>query len=418
MCEKILKNIEFITIGDEILSGDTVNTNAAYIGEKLIEVGFEIRWISTVGDNIEDIVNAVSNAEKRADVIITSGGLGPTNDDRTREAICRLLDVEPEINLEVLDSIKSRFKRRGLDMPEVNKVQALLPCGCEILKNEKGTAPGLLFKTGRTSVIVLPGVPHEFKYFVKKTVIPRLESKGEKKHIITRTIKTTGISESSLFEKIEISKILSENINVSFLPRSPGVDIKLISKDSNFERARASVQNIEKKIIKKFEKHIFGFDDEKLEEVVGRMLKDLKLTLTVTESCTGGLISHKITNIPGSSQYFDRGIIAYSNNAKIQILKVGKELLKEHGAVSEEVAMAMAEGARKTSGSDIGLSTTGIAGPEGGTKNKPVGLVYIGLSTESRNLIKKFRSIGDRETNKKYFVQEALDFLRVYLKYL
>lgn len=408
--------IEFITIGDEILSGDTVNTNAAYIGEKFIQAGFQIKWISTIGDNVEDIVCAVRNAKKRADVIITSGGLGPTNDDRTRDAICRLLNVEFEINLEVLENIKSRFNKRGLDMSEVNKVQALLPQGCEILKNEKGTAPGLLFKEGSASVIVLPGVPHEFEYFVEKRVIPFLESKGKKKHILTRTIRTTGISESSLFEKIENSKILSENVKISFLPRSPGVDIKVISKDSNYDRARASVQNIEKEIIKQFEKNIFGFDDEKLEEVVGRMLKDLKLTLTVAESCTGGLISHRITNIPGSSQYFDRGIIAYSNKAKIQILKVEKEFLKENGAVSEGVALAMAEGARKISNSDIGLSTTGIAGPEGGTKNKPVGLVYIGISTKEENLIKKFRSIGDREKNKIYFAQESLDFLRVYLK--
>ena len=175
---------------------------------------------------------------------------------------------------------------------------------------------------------------------------------------------------------------------------------------------------MEKKIVKQFEKHIFGFDDEKLEEVGGRMLKDMELTLAVAESCTGGLISHRITNVPGSSQYFDRGIIAYSNNAKIQILKIDKEFLKEHGAVSEEVALAMAEGARKISNSDIGLSTTGIAGPERGTQNKPVGLVYIGISTEKENIFKKFRSIGDREINKKYFAQESLDFLRVYLKNL
>lgn len=402
--------VELISIGDELLIGQIVNTNAAYLAKHVSAFGLDVRWITTIGDQAEELKSALSMAMRRSDIVITTGGLGPTHDDITKQVAAEFFKSDYIFKPEILKRIKQAFEVRGLKMAVINEEQAKVPEKAKIIENPVGSAPGFLFEKNGKKCFILPGVPTEMKAMCEATVFPMIQGQGQM--ILQKTIRTTGIPESSLFERLGDIKQIEEIVKVAFLPKSAGVDIRLTAKGKD---ARECQQKMEYGLAifkEKIEDYIYAFDDEELEEVVAHLLFEKKKTIAVAESCTGGLLANKLTNISGSSAYFERGIIAYSNQAKMDILGVPSSILEKCGAVSTETAMAMAKGVKKISGTDIGISTTGIAGPTGGTKAKPVGLVYIGICEEGRSYAKKFHFFKDRLDNKERAVQAALNMLR------
>lgn len=405
---------EIITIGDELLIGQVINTNASYIGKKLSETGISVARIVSVGDSEKDIIDELKYAFENFDVVILTGGLGPTHDDVTKSAICKFFNTGLVLNEDVLNQVKEFLAKRGrTELNEANKSQALVPEKAKIIMNYWGTAPGFLFEENGKIVIVMPGVPKEMMGMMENFVINYLSKKSTGSVIKQKVLKTTGIPEAYLYERLKDTvEEIEKFCKIAFLPSALGVKIRITVKAETKEKADALVEEAEKKIREKVEKYIYGVDDEELEMVIGKLLVEKGLKIAVAESCTGGLIADRITNVPGSSKYFERGIVAYSNEAKIQILGVSEELIKNYGAVSREVAEAMAEGVRKISGADIGISTTGIAGPTGATLTKPVGLVWIGYSDKNETFAKEFRFGDDRLENKQRASQMALEILR------
>jgi nicotinamide-nucleotide amidase len=403
---------ENIAIGDELLLGRTINTNSAYIGEKLAEIGIGLKWVTTVGDDEKDIEESFKIAFTRADVVLVTGGLGPTHDDITKNVVAKFFDSKLVMDETVLEAVKERFRKRGIEMAKINETQALVPHNCKVIPNDNGTAPGMLFEKDNKYFIVMPGVPHEMKSMMQKFVIPFLKEKSAGNVIKFKIFRTTGIAESNLFEKIDNLNEITKLVKVAFLPKPSGVDIRLTAYELSEKIADEKLKQAESLITGKIEKWVYAVGEEPIEKTIGKLLREKKLKISVAESCTGGLIANRLTNIPGSSDYFDRGVIAYSNKSKIEILGVPEELIEKYGAVSEEVAKAMALGIRKISCSDIGLSTTGIAGPTGGTPDKPVGLVYIGVSYENETIVEKHNFRNDRITNKERFSQSALNLVR------
>jgi len=400
---------EIITIGDEILYGQTIDTNSAYIGEKLNELGIEIVYKTTVGDNIKNICDALENALNRADIIIATGGLGPTNDDVTKKAVVRVFKRNLVFHEEILRKVEEGFKRRGISMPKINQNQALLPQGSKAIPNQWGSAPGIFIEEERKLFFSLPGVPLEMRSMMESDVLKILSRKAKTK-IFQKRLRTTGVPESVIYEKVEPLIRLRTGVFFAFLPSYSGVDIKLTS------RLKESLEDVEKRIKAILGDCIYGERDITLEEVVGKLLLEKGKTISVAESCTGGLIGKKFTNVSGSSQWFERGVISYSNRAKMELLDIPGDILEKYGAVSEKVAILMAEGIRKISKTDYGLSATGIAGPTGGTKEKPVGLVYIGFAHESGSFTQKSIFGEDRNTNRERTAQAALNLVRLFLQ--
>ncbi len=404
---------EIITIGDELLIGQIINTNASYIGQKLSEIGINVARIVSVGDTESDILAELKHAFENFDLVILTGGLGPTHDDVTKNAICKFFDTELILNEDALNQVKEFLAKRGVALNEANRSQALVPKKAKVINNRWGTAPGFLFDESGKIVIVMPGVPKEMQGMMENFVISYLAEKSTGNVIKQRILKTTGIPESYLYEKLKDTvKEVEKFCKIAFLPSPTGVKIRITVRAENKEKADDIIKEVEGKFREKVDRYIYGVDDEELEKVVGKLLTERGLKIAIAESCTGGLICDRITNISGSSRYFERGIVAYSNEAKVQILGVPEELIKNHGAVSKEVAEAMAEGVRKISGADIGISTTGIAGPTGGTPQKPVGLVWIGYSDKNETFAKEFRFGYDRLGNKQIASQIALEILR------
>lgn len=413
-------NASIISIGDELLIGQVVNTNASYIASELNKIGIHVKYISTVGDNYPDIMESFSVAFSKSNVIVVTGGLGPTHDDITKNAVCRFFEVDLIQNDEVRENIKRILSHRKIAWNSAAEEQTFIPDGCKIIKNNLGTAAGFLFERDNKIFIVMPGVPHEMKDMMTNFVIPYLRSQISGEIIVHKTLKTTGITEAALSEMIgPPDKILINNREVNstlaFLPSPLGVSLRISVKSFNKEHAQEALNNVEKKLRSIIDYYIYGIDEDELESVIGKILTDKKLTLSVAESCTGGLIANRITNVSGSSQYFERGVVAYSNRAKIELLGVDKELIINFGAVSENVAKAMADGIRKISGSDIGISTTGIAGPTGGTTEKPVGLVWIGYSDEMETFAIKNYFGNERTLIKIRASQAALNLIRLKL---
>jgi len=405
---------EIIIIGDEILYGQTIDTNSAFIAEKLGELGVEVNYKTAVGDEVKKIVEAVHLAQRRVDLTITTGGLGPTSDDLTVKAIAKAFKRTLIFHPEILKKIEARFKTRGIEMPKINQNQALIPQGAKTLENPLGSAPGILIEEDKKIFIALPGVPKEMKAMLEQEVIPRLKTKIGKTKIVHRKIRTTGIIESKLYEKIkDLLKDLIE-IKVAFLPGYQGVDLRLTANLKTSSKSKDALTQLEEKIKERIGEFIYGYDEQTLEEMVGKILKEKGKTLSVAESCTGGLVAAKITNISGSSDYFERGVVSYSNQAKMEILGVPRDLLEKYGAVSPEMALAMAQGVRRISKTDLGLSVTGIAGPTGGTKEKPVGLIYIGLADAQKSWVEKFLFGQDRMINRERAAQAALNMVRSY----
>lgn len=405
---------QIITIGDELLSGLTLNTNAAFIGEKLNEIHVQITQSSVVGDNEETIMNEFSQAFNENDIVLVTGGLGPTHDDLTRSCIVKFFNTELIRNDEVLNDIKDIFEKRGRELTPANEDQAMVTEIAEVIRNSKGTAPGSWIEKENKIFVSMPGVPYEMREMMTGYVIPRLEEKVEKvnKNKITKSLLTTGIPESFLFERLgDIEELLQGSI-MAFLPSQYGVRLRITSEGETKEDTLNKIIEIEQQIRSKVGKFIFGTDNDTLEETVGKLLKDRGVTISVAESCTGGLISSRLTNVSGSSEYFERGFITYSNGAKVEHLKIDEDLLIKYGAVSLEVARLMAEGVKAVSGTDIGLAATGIMGPLGGTPEKPVGMVYIGICDDKICTAKEFRFGDDRLLNKDRTSQAALEMLR------
>lgn len=403
-----------ISIGDELLIGQTINTNVAYIGSALSDINIEVIESSVVGDKMEAILYELDKASSMADLIVITGGLGPTHDDITRSAIVKYFNTELIQNKEVLDDIQQFFSKRGRTVTELNASQALVPQIAIPIRNKRGTAPGMWIEKNNKIYIVMPGVPYEMKGMMEDFVIPKLSdlTKGNGSVIKKLILQTTGIPESTLFERLGNLDELLQGAKIAFLPNQYGVKLRITVTEANAEVAANRLNEIEQKIRTKVGRYIFARGEETLEEVIGKILSERGLTLSVAESCTGGEICTRLTNVSGSSKYFERGIITYSNAAKVELLKVNEDTIAEVGAVSLEVAMQMAEGVRAVSGTDIGISTTGILGPTGATTNKPVGLVYIGYCDEKVCTAKKFLFGDDRILNKQRATQAALEMLR------
>ncbi len=408
-----MRTAGLITIGDEILIGQVTNTNAAFIGQKLSEVGIEVARMLVVGDEYEEIMSAFKEYYATFDAVLVTGGLGPTHDDITKKVVSDFFAAPLVMDNSVLENVRDRLAKRNIPLRKVNEEQALVPRGCEVLMNHWGTAPGMLFDDGTRFFAVMPGVPYEMQNIMTEHIIPRLKARTSGQVIRHTVLKTTGIAESSLFELLgDMDTLLGGKAKLAFLPSQFGVRLRITVKAATAEEAAYVSSEVERKIRDKAGKYIYAEGEVDIEEAVGRLLKENSLTISVAESCTGGFISHRITNISGSSGYFDRGVVTYSNRAKMEILKVPEELLTKFGAVSEEVARAMAEGIRRISSSDIGVSVTGIAGPTGGTPEKPVGLVYIGLADEAGTIVEKRLLPDDRLRFKDRVSQVALELVR------
>jgi nicotinamide-nucleotide amidase len=410
-------NAHIITIGDEILIGQTINTNAAFIGEKLSGIQVNVRKTSTVPDDEDEILKEFKVCLNENDLVVVTGGLGPTHDDITRTCIVKFFHTELIRNDEVLDDVRNFFNKRGRKLTKINEDQALVPKNAKVIRNEMGTAPGIWIEKEDKIFVVMPGVPFEMKTMMNNYIITRLQEKIINKDSFVKrgNLLTTGIPESMLFERLGNLKELLGGAKLAFLPSQFGVKLRVTVNEKNEELATNKLSEIEQKIRSKVGRFIYSKLDESLEYTVARMLFERGLTIAVAESCTGGLISNMLTNISGSSKFYERGIISYSNASKVEILKVSEDTITQNGAVSLEIARQMAEGIKSISGTDLGLATTGIMGPTGGSSEKPLGLVYIGLCDDKVCTAKKFQFGDDRFLNKQRAAQAALDMIRRYL---
>jgi len=409
-------NAEIIAVGTELLLGSVVNTNATFLSQRLASVGINVFYHTTVGDNPERIQEAIRLALTRSDIIITSGGLGPTVDDITMPMIAKAIGRRMIFNEKSMAKIREYFRHRGIRKITGNvKQQAFMPEGAVCLVNNFGTAAGVAVHVGKAVIIALPGPPRELEPMFDNEIIPYLKkNKYTGTDIIkTRTIKLTGGMESLVDSRAKDLLRLSGRTTVGIYSKPGMVELKITAKAKKDSEAERHIKPIEREIERRFGQLVFGKDDDTLEGVVGRMLLKKRLTISLAESCTGGLVSHRITNISGSSKYYADGVVSYANAAKESLLSVSEKTLKRYGAVSRQIALEMARGIRNVSGTDIGLALTGIAGPTGGSKKKPVGLVFIAIVTDDRKSVKEYRFTGGRETIKWRASCAALDLIRL-----
>jgi nicotinamide-nucleotide amidase len=405
-------NAHILTIGDELLIGQVINTNQAFIAERLNSIGVDVGFMATVGDTMDAVLGALRTGWESSDVTVVTGGLGPTHDDITRSAVCAFFGTDLVPNEEVRRHIGELMKKRNLPVTAAAEDQSLVPRSAEVVPNPVGTAPGLLFRDGGKIMFVLPGVPYEMKEMIDGSVIPFLAPLASEQVIRHRTLLTTGIPESFLAAQLGDLDQLLGPASLAFLPSPAGVRLRITVHGRTPEEADGVVHEVEGRIRSKVSRYIYGTDDEDLEAVLGRILALRKLTIAIAESCTGGLIAHRLTNVSGSSAYFERGVVTYSDASKTDLLGVPAELIATRGAVSREVAESMASGVRGAAGTDIGLSTTGIAGPTGGTPSKPVGTVWIGIADPAGTLALKFNFGEGRARVKERASQAALELVR------
>ena len=404
---------EIITIGDEILIGQIVDSNSAWIAEQFNLSGIEIYQITSVHDDRDHIKNTIREAEKKVDLILLTGGLGPTKDDITKETLCEYFNTKLVLHEPSLEHIKKRFQKQNIDLNKLNRDQALVPEACTVLPNKAGTAPGMWFEKNDTIIVSIPGVPFEMKYFVENEILPRLRKSGKTKAIFHKTIQTQGLPESMLAERIEQwETCLPQNIKLAYLPNPMAIRLRLSAVGKDMNLLKKQVEEEIEKLKEIIPENLFGFDNETLSEVIGRQLREAGKKLAVAESCTGGFISHLITSIPGSSEYYNGAVTAYSNAIKQSLLGVSSSSLNKYGAVSEQVAREMAIGAKKVFRSDYALATTGIAGPGGGSEEKPVGTIWIAVAGQNDVLAQKFVFGDNRERNIIRSSQTALHMLR------
>ncbi len=401
---------EVITVGTELLLGQIIDTNSVYLSHKLAEIGIDLFFKTTVGDNTERLKQALSIAFERADIIILTGGLGPTVDDITRQAVSEFTGKKLVFKNDILLKINEFFKNRKIEMPECNKIQAYLPEEALIIENTVGTAPGFIVEHNSKFIIAMPGVPSEMHPMMEKIVIPFiLEKQGYRKSIIKyKTLKVTGLPESEINDKIKDIFENSTNPTIGVLAHQIEIDIRITAKAEDKKKADEMIEEKKKEIYNRLNENIFAEDDETLEGKIANLLFERNLKISTAESCTAGLLSFRLTNIPGSSKYFSGGVNVYSNYAKTEILGVKKETLEKYGAVSQECARQLAKNCREKFRTDIGVSITGIAGPTGGTDEKPVGLVYSCINVKGNENSYKHNFSGSRDVVRARAVQMAL----------
>ena len=405
---------EIIAIGSELLTPYRLDTNSLFLTDGLNQVGIRVVHKAVVGDSLDDMRASFRQALDRADLIVACGGLGPTDDDRTREAVADLLGRKLELNQGVLRHIQELFRRFGRVMPEINRRQAMVPEGATVIPNPRGSAPGLWIEASGHILILLPGVPSELRAMFEQEVRPRLTRLGHDERLFTRDLRITGLPESEVEQRVSPLYALYPDTETTILASPPGIQLhpRVWSRDP--AQANQILDEMVKRMALALGEHLYSTVGETLEEVVARALTENRATIAVAESCTGGLLAERLTNIPGSSSYFLGGVVCYSNELKSALVNVPAELIESKGAVSPEVALALAEGIRKTTGATIGVGVTGIAGPGGGTPEKPVGLVHIGIADERGPRERRFQFPGDRERIRMHASQTALDSVRRY----
>lgn len=404
---------EIITIGDEILIGQIVDTNSAWMGEQLNLNGIEVYQVTSVHDDHDHILKALANAEKEVDLVLITGGLGPTKDDITKKCLCEYFDTELVYHPEVFNHVQSLLSSRNVSINQLNRDQALLPASCIVLHNSAGTASGMWFERNGTIFVSMPGVPFEMEAIMTEEVFPRLMKLGNPQSIVHKTILTLGLPESTLSERIEgWESALPGFIKLAYLPSALTVRLRLSAYGTDKALLEAEIDKQVKDLQQIIPEYIFGFDDENMALVIGRMLVESSKTMAVAESCTGGNIAHSITSNAGSSAYFKGGVVAYSNEIKTALLGVPSVMIETYGAVSQQVAEAMAVGAQKAMNADYAIATTGIAGPDGGTADKPVGTIWIAAAGLSGVESQVFVFRHNRERNIIRSTQTALNFLR------
>ncbi len=410
--------IGILTIGNELMSGRTADTNSSFIARELNLQGWPTEIMMSVGDNADTIKSRLHYLLTLTDAVICTGGLGPTADDITTAAVARAFGLSLSQDEQVLDDLKAKFARYNLPWTENNAKQAMFPVGAEVIPNPVGTAPGFALHASGKLVFVIPGVPSETQRILPEGVIPVLRRHFPQpvQHTIKQTIKIFGLGEAVVDKRLADVDFTALKVSVGFYPVFPENHLVLIARSDSSEQAQANLQKAMDAVAARLGDCIFSYGEKTLEEIIAGSLTDQKLTIAVAESCTGGLIANRLTDVSGSSVYFERGVVTYSNRAKIELLGVPAEMIDKHGAVSEEIARLMAEGVRKISGTDIGLSSTGIAGPTGGTKEKPVGTVYIALSNGNQTICRHYAFRWDRRRNKLISSEAALMMLKNFLQ--
>jgi nicotinamide-nucleotide amidase len=407
---------EILTVGAELLAGDILDTNARDLARAFKGLGIAISRHVTVGDNVEEIAAAVREAMARADIVIVTGGLGPTPDDMTRDGIARAFGVGRTLREELLPEMRAIFATFGhATMPETNLTQAMLPEGAVPVHNPAGTAPGFRMEVGGSVLFSVPGIPREMRAILEESILPWLRDNRPATALHTHVLKTIGIGESELIARFQSVFNTLIGVDLAFYPQLPGVNLKLTALGDDAAAADARMAAAEAVLREHLKSHIYGAAEDTLQQVVGELLVQRGWTVATAESCTGGAIAAMLTLVPGASRYMDRGVVAYSNRAKVELLGVPAESIERHGAVSEEVARAMAEGLREGSGVDVVIATTGIAGPTGGTAEKPVGLVYSAIAAPDGTRLYRSTYPGTRDVVIRRSVMTELNRLRLVL---
>ncbi len=409
-------NACIVSIGDELLIGQTINTNAGWIGEQLNLIGVDVIQTLAVSDKETEIIRALSESAALADIVLITGGLGPTKDDITKHTLCKYFNTHLELNQEVLERIKDYFTKRNREMLDVNAKQAEIPVGCRMIQNNNGTAQGMWFEKNNTIFVSMPGVPFEMKGMMTETILPELATKNKSK-IVHRTLLTTGIGESFLADKIAAieTDLRNDGLSLAYLP-SPGlVKLRVTSKGDDKASMQKRVDHFCERIIKETEKHYFGEGTNTLENIISELLKVKKQTFGAVESCTGGNIGRLVTSVPGASDLFNGTITAYAYSVKESVLGLDHDTLVKEGAVSEWCAIELAKNGRRILGTDFCVSTTGVAGPGGGSELKPVGTIWIGFSSAEKAYAKKFLFGPNRNYNIQMASATALNMLRLEL---
>jgi nicotinamide-nucleotide amidase len=405
-----------ISVGNELLNGNTVDTNSNWLAGRLLTASIPVIYTCTVPDVVSDIKNAIENASAKADIILITGGLGPTDDDLTRDGIAQFLSVKLEYHPEIEEKIKKFFAVRNYPMAEKNKIQSFLPAGTSEIENDLGTAPGIFCEKDKKIIASLPGVPSEMKQMFDKSILPRIGKFAGGDFIVVRKVRCIGAGESAIAEMLGDLMSRDRNPLINCTVDCGIITLHIVARAKDKGKAAALAARDIQRLCGILGKLVYGLDEQTLSQVVGQKLLDMKKTLAVAESCTGGLIAKMITDVPGSSGYFLNGWVTYSNESKTSELGVKKELIEKAGAVSSEVAAAMAEGAREKSGADFAISITGIAGPDGGSEQKPVGLVYISIALpQGVETEKHLFGPRDRDFIRQRAAQTALNLLRLKL---
>jgi len=410
-------NACILAIGSEMLTPFRVDTNSLFITERLNAIGYDVRLKAVVADDVDELARVIAGALAWAEVIVITGGLGPTEDDITRDAVARVLDIALDVDEGIVERLRDRFAKRGMTMPEINRRQAMVPRGATVLPNANGTAPGLWLERGKTAIVLLPGPPREMKPMLEAVITERLAPRSGGRGLFRRVLKIAGRAESDVDAQVQpvygqwtnqavpISTTILAVLGQIELHLTAAADDRAAA-DAALDAAVAALQNV-------LGASVFSVDGRNLEVVVGDLLRERKLTIAVAESCTGGLLASRLTDVPGSSDYVERGVVCYSNRAKTELVGVPEAMIREHGAVSEPVAQAMAAGIRSRAGTSIGIGITGIAGPGGGTPEKPVGTVAVAVIGDEDTRVRTFQFLGGRDMVKFQATQSALNMARL-----